>query len=341
MNTWLFADDTALAKSAKTYKELKQQCNFEIQKVQDWLLANNLSVHYAKKTQYILFIPPSRSKEKYQNFSLSMGGHVIEQTASYKYLGILIDEKLNWIPQVDAICSKLSSVCGILSKARHYLDRNALMLIYNSLVESRLRYGILSWGTASKTQINRIKVLQNRALRFISFSPIDLPMLPLYSRFNILPFQDILHLQQATFMYSFYNDKLPHNFKPYFTTPSHNHNTRYSHSNFSLPPISYKVSDRSIKVIGPRIWANVLPELKSLPFRKTFSKQFKKHLLSGLPCPKPYKPKFRRKGKNVSMLSIFDDDDDDEDTFNGFELSLSVIFGANDIETTFHGLELL
>ena len=54
MNPWLFADDTALAETADTFSALQTYFNEEINKVQKWLLANNLSVHYAKKTQYIL-----------------------------------------------------------------------------------------------------------------------------------------------------------------------------------------------------------------------------------------------------------------------------------------------
>ena len=115
-----------------------------------------------------------------------MGGHQIEQTSTYKYLGVIIDENLNWVPQIDKMCAKLASVCGILSKVRHYLDRNALMLIYNSLVESRLRYGILSWSSVPLNQLNRLKVLQNKALRFINFSSIDCAMLPIYAHFKVL-----------------------------------------------------------------------------------------------------------------------------------------------------------
>ena len=76
-----------------------------------------------------------------------MGGNVIEETPTYKYLGIIIDQKLNWQPQIAEMCSKLSSVCGILSKVRHYLDRNALMLIYNRV------YRI--WGKFSKFKFSK------------------------------------------------------------------------------------------------------------------------------------------------------------------------------------------
>ena len=95
MNTWLFADDTALAKSSTSFTDLQEKMNFEIGKVQDWLLANKLSVHYVDKTQYILFIPQGKVKQKPPDFSLFMGGNLIEQTSTYKYLEVLIDEKLN------------------------------------------------------------------------------------------------------------------------------------------------------------------------------------------------------------------------------------------------------
>ena len=44
--TWLFADDTALMASATDLQLLKEIMNTEVAKVQDWLLANRLSVHY-------------------------------------------------------------------------------------------------------------------------------------------------------------------------------------------------------------------------------------------------------------------------------------------------------
>ena len=73
------SDDTALGTSADDYTTLQLQFNSEINKVQNWLLANKLSVHYAKKTQFILFIP-SRKPKKPENFSVEMGGNIIEQT---------------------------------------------------------------------------------------------------------------------------------------------------------------------------------------------------------------------------------------------------------------------
>ena len=77
------------------------------------------------------------------------------------------------------------------------------MLIYNSLIESRLRYGILSWSTASNQLLDRLKVLQNKVLRFIDFSPIGTTILPIYAQFKVLPLNYLIDLQVASYMYSF------------------------------------------------------------------------------------------------------------------------------------------
>ena len=128
------------------------------------------------------------------------------------------------------MCAKLSSVCGILSKVRHFLDKNSLMLIYNSLIESRLRYGILSWSTAFENQLKKLKVpvLQSKALRYIHFSPSWTAMLPLYAHYKVLPLSKLILLQQATYMFSFQNNELPEAYKFYCSKPSHHYSTRFS-----------------------------------------------------------------------------------------------------------------
>ena len=250
-----------------------------------------------------------------------MGGNIIEQTESYKYLGVLIDEKLSWKPQIEKMCSKLSSVCGILSKVRYVLDRNSLMLIYNSLIESRLRYGILSWCTASNQLLDKLKVLQNKALRFIDFSPIGTTILPIYAQFKVLPLNYLIDLQIANYMYSFSNNLLPTAFSSYCVKPSHRYGTRYAKSNYVLPKHVSKKTESSIKVTGPKLWAEIPDSLKQLPFRKTFTKQLKNIFLDKLPTNKRTKEiKFEKKAlnKSLDLIDIFSQTGNDE-SFFGFE----------------------
>ena len=103
--------------------------------------------------------PNTKGRGSPIDFKLHMGSNLIEKTDHCKYLGILFDQNMNWKLQISKMCAKLSSVCGVLSKVRHYLDRSSLMLIYNALFDSRLRYGILGWGTASEQYLSKFRVV--------------------------------------------------------------------------------------------------------------------------------------------------------------------------------------
>ena len=67
LGTWLFADDTALVTSALSLRLLQSKMNHEVDKIQDWLLANKLSVHYRGLDYIMLLIvsPMLKSQGRY------------------------------------------------------------------------------------------------------------------------------------------------------------------------------------------------------------------------------------------------------------------------------------
>ena len=133
--------------------------NTEVDRIRNWLLTNKLSVHYVDKSQYML-INSNILKSIDSNFELKMGDHVIERTKSYRYLGLLVDEKFSWdTNHISEICWKLSQIAGIILKFRWLLSKKAMQLLYHALVGSKLRYGLICWATASKT------LLENPALK--------------------------------------------------------------------------------------------------------------------------------------------------------------------------------
>ena len=324
--SWLFADDTALAMSSDNFCELKLRFNNEVNKVHHWLLANRLSVHYSDKTQFMLIQPPNvKDKGSDTDFSLYMGSHQIEKTISYKYLGVYIDNNLNWKLQIEKLCSKLSSVCGILSKVRHYLDRDSLMLIYNSLFDSRLRYGILGWGTASEQYLSKVRVLQNRAMRFITFSDFRTSAAPLYSSLKVIPLNEQHFLQKCIFMHSLHYNSLPFVLSSYCTQPEHGYSTRYKTAgNYVLPRSRTNRGQTSIKYGGPKAWVEVPTGIKEIAYRKPFSKKLKEHILDAIYVEMPPKsPGILLTSSNVcldDLRVLFETETDDED-FEGFCLA--------------------
>ena len=240
LGTWLFADDTALVASAGNPVLLQSKMNSEVEKVQDWLLANKLSVHYVKKSQYMLINSNLNVRIDDNCFELKMGNHIIDRTKSYRYLGLLVDEKLSWANHIDEICLKLSQIAGVIFKIRSLLTKEALMLVYHALVNSKLRYGLICWATASQYLLDKVNVAHNKIITYMTFSKRCSRMWPLYSELKVLPLDILIQIEHAKTMYKFEHNLLPQVFNNYFQKPSHQHNTRFAttHNNFAMIRIS-------------------------------------------------------------------------------------------------------
>ena len=80
---------------------------------------------------------------------------------------------------IDHIALKISKIVGILARIRHYVPFNILFQIYRSLIFPYKLYDIPIWGQAAQRDLEKIVILQRRALRLIFFPTIEL-MLSLF-----------------------------------------------------------------------------------------------------------------------------------------------------------------
>ena len=118
LHTWLFADDTVLVDSAANLPLLQEKMNNQVDKIQTWLLANKLSVHYVDKSVYMLINSNNHTRVEDGCFELKMLNYPISRTKTYKYLGIIVDEKLSWADHINDVCMNLSRAAGVFFKVR-------------------------------------------------------------------------------------------------------------------------------------------------------------------------------------------------------------------------------
>jgi len=64
------------------------------------------------------------------NFSVSIYYHPISNESSLKYLGVILDDKLNWKPQIEKLVTQLSKSCGMLFKLKHQTNLSVLLSVY-------------------------------------------------------------------------------------------------------------------------------------------------------------------------------------------------------------------
>ena len=105
---------------------------------------------------------------KSDDFKVNVRGIKIDRCFATKYLGVLLDENLSWKPHITYLQKKLSQSVGIIAKMREYLDNTNLLPLYYSFFFSHILYGILGWGSATKSAIRPLQTLQNKVLKIIS-----------------------------------------------------------------------------------------------------------------------------------------------------------------------------
>ena len=278
--TWLFADDTALVLSANSLPLLQAKMNYQVDKVHDWLLSNKLSVHYVTKSQYMI-VNKNINVGITEDFELKVGNHILSRTKSYRYLGLLVDEKFSWGCHINEVCMKLSQVAGIIFKIRTLLSKEALMLVYHALVSSKIRYGLICWATAAQSLLQKVTTAHNKIITYMTFSKRCSRMWPLYQKLNVLPLDLLIKIEQSKTMYKFSKNMLPEVFDNYFQRPSHQHNTRFasSQNNFSMIRINTAKEKSLLKYIGPKVWANIPVQIKDASSLKVFINLYRNHLI--------------------------------------------------------------
>jgi len=99
--------------------------------------------------------------DKYSNNVL------MEFVCNFKYLGVLIDEKLTFSYHTKFLVNRMSQVLGILYASSPYLNQSSLLTLYYSLAYSVFTQAIIIYGATHLNLLNPIKILINKMLRII------------------------------------------------------------------------------------------------------------------------------------------------------------------------------
>ena len=195
-------------------------------------------------------------------------------------MGLILDEKFSWADHINEVCWKLSQAAGVIFKVRKLLSTDALMLIYHALVGQKLRYGLICWATSSKFLLNKINVIHNKIVRYLTFSKACSRADPLYRKLDLLQLDLLIELEWGKFMYKFENDMLPGAFNDYFKKPNHHHRTRYSaRKNFEQTRITKNRDKSLLKYIGPKKWSELPLSIKESSSLRIFKQSFRTHLI--------------------------------------------------------------
>ena len=201
-----------------------------------------------------------------------LNGIEVDRTNSIKFLGIILDETLNFTEHTNYICGKISKTIGIMNKVR-FLPGHILCTTYNTLVAPYMQYGIKAWYGCPNYNRIHIQILQNKCIRIIknldrrTNTDSDRKLL------SILSVANIYTLQVAQFMSSIVhgNNLIPEfNFILDQSIPTHEYPTR-NIVNFRPPRVDRTKCRHAMEYAGVAVW-NQLPEaLRNIEFHQFFT----------------------------------------------------------------------
>lgn len=265
----LFADDTTLIFNDKSTINLQNKIQSDVNKLCDWLYINKLSINI-DKTNVLYF--NIRNKNMNSNINIFISNKKIKSVNHIKFLGVFIDSKLNWYQQIKSVCTKLSYSIGMLNKVKNKLNTKSLILLYNSFIYSHLNYCSHIWGNTYLSNLNRIVILQNRAIKTITKSKFFINNFLISNK--SLNFADIVKLNTIKFCFRARQKLLPINLQHKFQS-----NERYK-NNFIRKKARTSRKLHTLSNIGPKLWNDLDQNIKDIKTANTLKHKYKLHLIS-------------------------------------------------------------
>ena len=120
----MFADDTDSFHTNKHIKVLFETVNKELRYVNEWFIANKLSLN-AGKTKYLFFDEQSaRDSIPVTLPTTTFDSIEIKREFFIKFLGVIKDYNISWNKYIEPVENKISKNIDILYRGSHYLDKN-------------------------------------------------------------------------------------------------------------------------------------------------------------------------------------------------------------------------
>ena len=160
----LYVDDFVICYRSKHMNTIERQLQQCLNKLEKWTTENGFKFSTAK-TQCVHFC---QLRKLHDDPVLNLYGVQIPVVEAAKFLGVIFDRKLSFLPHIKALRTKCLKALNLLSVLAHTdwgADRKTLLRLYRSLIRSKLDYGSIVWGSARKSYIQMLDPIHHQGLR--------------------------------------------------------------------------------------------------------------------------------------------------------------------------------
>ena len=169
----MFADDTSFTRDFKNVGEIKKHLVPAFSKICRLLNRNKLSLNTVKTEFMIIGTPNSVSKldgdpSGTPYMIVGASDCRIRSVKLVKCLGLIVYDALTFSNHIDYISTRIKRGTGVMKKTGKFLDKNYLLMLYRTMVETHFRILQCGMGQCNDTLTDRLQIFQNKAARVIA-----------------------------------------------------------------------------------------------------------------------------------------------------------------------------
>ena len=265
-----YADDTVLLSNNPNYDQACLEIQAGLSQLENWCSLNGISVN-PKKSKAMLFgtnnqLARCKSKQIY------IDNCEIEYVSTYTYLGMLLDKSLSLENHLQKVIQRTTAKMVELRKMRRFLNTQAALMVYKSMILPIIEYGNIFLGACSLDSRKKLQSLQNKSLRCAlsedKYSNVD----ELHKKANKNKLAQRRNKQTILFMYT-QSRKLVKHKKENDTSQVR---TRSGGKlNFRLRKPRTEKFRKSISYKGKKLWNSLDKELQHVPDHGAFKHRIK------------------------------------------------------------------
>lgn len=158
----LFADDTLLTTSADNIDDAITKLNEDLINLSQWLKYNKLKLNI-DKTKYMII----GNKKLATPSKVKIDGLCIEEVSTYKYLGVVLDNKMTFKHNLDYVAKKIAKKVGFLGRLSNKLTSSSILTIYKTIIAPHIDYCSTMLFMNTDSDLKKLQRLQNKAMRII------------------------------------------------------------------------------------------------------------------------------------------------------------------------------
>ena len=268
-----YADDTVLFTANVNFAESVQKLQGDIDALMEWCKENSIFVN-TSKTKIMTFGSPSKLS-KLPEFEIKYDGTPLQNVTSYKYLGMTMDNQLNYKLHINKVISSVSGKLKQFQRMRSFLSVKAAVLVYKSMLLPILEYGDIFLSAASVANRKKLQTLQNKGLRCALNKGIDVSSDSSHTEARLLKLKFRREQHMLNYMYDWSRNPEKLNNRSVLGIKTRSHSKRL----LKIRKPRTEKFKKSLAYQGPNKWNSLSQEYHQIPSKAAFKVRIGAHIL--------------------------------------------------------------